>query len=77
MPWRTTPGNHKILIQNLRVFECVLKGKPMPDDFFRSRLDQMINHSHPLAVLASWLLSTRKTEHLDFAGAAIAGDGRW
>ena len=27
----------------------------MTDDFFRSRLDQMIEHSHPLAVLASRL----------------------
>jgi IS5 family transposase len=27
----------------------------MTDDFFRSRLDQMVDHSHPLAVLASRL----------------------
>ena len=27
----------------------------MTDDFFRSRLDQMIDHSHPLVVLASHL----------------------
>ena len=25
----------------------------MTDDFFRSRLDQMIDHGHPLVVLAS------------------------
>ena len=27
----------------------------MTDDFFRSRLDQMIDHGHPLVVLASTL----------------------
>ena len=33
----------------------------MTDDFFRSRLDQMIDSSHPLAVLAS-RLSWKKME---------------
>ena len=42
------------------IFWEFLKGRPMSsvDDFFRSRLDQMIDLRHPLAILASrmpWL----------------------
>ena len=36
-------------------FRWFLKGMQMTDDFFCSRLDQMIDHSHPLVVLASHL----------------------
>ena len=39
----------------MRVLAGVLKGNLMTDDFFRSRLDQMIDHRHPLVVLASTL----------------------
>jgi len=38
---------------NFREFFLPVARCPMTDDFFRARLDQMIDLRHPLAVLAS------------------------
>lgn len=49
IPIAKTPKN----IFNAGCFLGVFEGCAMTDDFFRNRLDQMIDLRHPLAVLAS------------------------